>query len=87
MRTEISGMSPPKKGISLVPIRSKQSETPDSFDRENTGDDVHADIIPDARRKKNKRNIAKDFNTNSRGPFLSKHFEFDETDGENDRSK
>jgi hypothetical protein len=87
LQSEELGVGPAKRGASLVPIRSKQSVTPDSLDRENTGDDVHADIIPDARRKKNKRNIAKDFNTNSRGPFISKKFDFDEVEGDHDRSK
>ena len=88
MHTESLGMSPQKKGVSLVPIRSKQNESPDSFDRENTGDDINADTIPDAKRKKYKKNIARDFNTNGRGPtMISKQLEFDEIEGDNDKSK
>ena len=64
LHTDLLALSPSKKGVNMIPIESKQSETPDSVDRENTGDEVHADILPDFRRKKKNRNIARDFNTN-----------------------
>lgn len=50
----------------MIPIRSKQSWSPDSVDRENTGDEFHADVIPDVKRKKNKRNITQEFQTSSK---------------------
>lgn len=86
MNIESLGFSP-KKGVSMVPIKSKQNESPDSLDQENTGDDIHADVIPGEKRKKNKWNIARDFNTNGRGPLKGKQLELDEIEGENDRSK
>lgn len=57
----------------MIPIRSKQNGSPDSFDKDNIGDEVHADVIPDVKRKKNKRNITQDFNTNGSFPHVFKN--------------
>lgn len=68
----------------MVPIQSKQSEALDSLDQENTGDEVHADAIPNVRKKKNKRNIARDFNTHGK---TNRQLYYDETDDTHEGSK
>jgi len=73
-----TGVSPSKKGVNMIPIKSKQNDTPDSFERENTGDEVHAELLPQERRKKNKRNIAHDFNTLEKSSLIKKHLKYEE---------
>ena len=72
LNSDLIGISPSKRGINMIPIRSKQDGSPDSFDKDNIGDEVHADLIPDVKRKKNKRNITQDFNTNGNFPQIFK---------------
>jgi len=44
--TDSIGMSP-KKGVNLVPIRSKQTESLDSFENDNVMEENQIEIIPE----------------------------------------
>lgn len=69
----------------MIPIRSKQDGSPDSFDRDNIGDEVHADVIPDVKRKKNKRNITQDFNINGDFPQVFRNSVYNYENTVNDK--
>jgi hypothetical protein len=43
----------------MIQIKSKQEDTPDSFEREVVGDEFHADLLPQRKIKKVQGTIAK----------------------------